>query len=77
VYQLVTALRRRGRRLQWPEHRDTQSERDDCCEGDVEVFAHATRLTALCQEHKEKLCFDIFAVKAKVVPNQGVGGSDK
>jgi hypothetical protein len=28
-------------------------------------------------ERKEKLCFDIFAVKVKDTQNQGLGGSDK
>ena len=42
VHQLVAALRRRGRRLQGPEHRDGQGERHDYGEGDVEVLAHPT-----------------------------------
>jgi hypothetical protein len=40
VHELVAALRRRGRRLQGPEHRDGQGERHDYGEGDVEVLAH-------------------------------------
>ena len=31
VHELVAALRRRGRRLHWPEHRDGQGERHDEC----------------------------------------------
>ena len=45
VDELVAALGRGGRRLQGPEHRDGQGERDDYCEGEVEVLAHALRLT--------------------------------
>ena len=41
----VAALGCVRRRLQGPEHRDGQGERDDYCEGDVEVLAHALRLT--------------------------------
>ena len=52
VHELVAALRRRGRRLQGPEHRDTQGERHDYGEGDVEVLAHANRLTASGAEDK-------------------------
>jgi len=77
VHELVAALRRRGRRVQGPEHRDGQGERDDYGEGDVEVLAHAIGLTALGAEHKQKLSLRIFAVKAKAMLNQGVGGSDK
>ena len=44
VHEFVAALRRRGRRLQGPEHRDTQGERHDYGEGDVEVLAHANRV---------------------------------
>ena len=40
VYQLVAALRRRGRRLQGPEHRDGQGERHNNGEENVEVLAH-------------------------------------
>ena len=40
MHQLVDALRRRGRRLQGPEHRDSQGECHDYGEGDVEVLAH-------------------------------------
>ena len=40
VYQLVAALRRRGWRLQGPEHRDGQGERHNNCEENVEVLAH-------------------------------------
>ena len=61
----------------WPEHRDTQGERNDYGEGDVEVLAHATRVTAPGAERKWKLSFEGFAVKWKEAPNQGVGGSDK
>ena len=35
------------------------------------------RLKALGAEHKEKLCFMRFTVKAKATHNQGLGGSDK
>ena len=45
VHELVAALGCGRRRLQGPEHRDGQGERDDYCEGDVEVLAHALRLT--------------------------------
>ena len=77
MHQLVGALWRRGRRLQRPEHRDTQGERHDYGEGDVEVLAHATRLTAPGPEHKWKLLLGGFAAKVKGAPNQWVGGSDK
>ena len=40
VHQLVAALRRRGRRLQGPEHRDGQGERHGECKRYVEVLAH-------------------------------------
>jgi len=65
VHELVAALGRRGRRLQGPEHRDTQGERHDYGEGYVEVLAHATRLTAPRTEHKCKLSPGVFAAKAK------------
>jgi len=77
VHELVAALRRRGRRLQGPEHRDTQGERHGDGQGDVEVLAHANRLTALGAERKQMLSLGEFSVKWKAAPNQGVGGSDK
>ena len=40
VHELVAALRRRGRLVQWPEHRDSQGERHDYGEENVEVLAH-------------------------------------
>ena len=40
VYQLVAALRRRGWRLQGPEHRDGQGERHGDCKRNVEVLSH-------------------------------------
>jgi len=40
VDELVAALRRRGRRLQRPEHRDGKGERHGERERDVEVLAH-------------------------------------
>ena len=39
MHELVAALRRRGRRLQGPEHRDGKGERHGECQGDVEVLA--------------------------------------
>jgi len=77
VHELVAALGRRGRRLQGPEHRDGQGERHDYGEGDVEVLAHATRLTAPGAEHKRGLSLSVLAVKWKDTQNQGLGGSDK
>jgi len=52
-----------GRRLQGPEHRDGQGECHGEREGDVEVLAHATRLTALGTERKQKLSPVAFAAK--------------
>ncbi|MEL0123647.1 MAG: hypothetical protein VW728_13605, partial [Paracoccaceae bacterium] len=46
-------------------------------QGDVEVLAHANRLTAPGTERKWKLSLLGFSVKVKAAPNQGVGGSDK
>ena len=40
VHELVASLRCRGRRLQGPEHCDSQGERHDYGEGDVEILAH-------------------------------------
>ena len=40
VHELVAALRRWGRRLQGPEHRDGQGERHGERQGYVEVLAH-------------------------------------
>ena len=40
VHKLVAALRRWGRRLQGPEHRDGQGERHDYGEENIEVLAH-------------------------------------
>jgi len=77
VHELVGALRRRGRGLKGPEHRDTQGERHNYGEGDVKVLAHSHRLKALGTEHKEKLRFWSFAVKAKEAQDQRLGGSDK
>ena len=77
MHELVAALRRRGRRLQGPEHRDTQGERHDYGEGDVEVLAHAIGLTALGTERKRGLSLSAFAVKWKAAENQGLVGSDK
>ena len=45
VHELVAAIGCGRRRLQGPEHPDGQGERDDYCEGDVEVLAHALKLT--------------------------------
>ena len=77
VHELVAALGRRGRRLHGPEHRDGEGQRHDYGEGDVEVLAHATRLTAPRAEHKCKLSQGGFAAKVKAASNQGLGGSDK
>ena len=44
VHELVAAIRRRGRRLQRPEHRNGQGERHGEREGDVEVLAHSKRV---------------------------------
>ena len=52
VHQLVAALWRRGRRLQGPEHRDSQGERHNESEGNVQILAHVNRLTVLGPEHK-------------------------
>ena len=77
MHDFVTPIRRWRRRLQGPEHRDTQGERHDNGEGDVEVLSHAIGLTASGAEHKWKLSPGVCAVKAKGAVNQGVGGSDK
>ena len=77
MHELVAALGRWGRRLQGPEHRDTQGERHNYGEGDVEVLSHATRLTALGAERKQMLSPGVCAAKAKEAHNQGLGGSDK
>ena len=63
VHELVGALRRRGRRLEGPEHRNGQGEGHNEGEGDVEVLAHATRLTAPRTEHKWKLSPGVFSVR--------------
>ena len=63
MHELVASLRRWGRRLQGPEHRDTQGERHGERQGDVEVLANSHRLKALGKEHKGKLSFGSFAVK--------------
>ena len=55
VHELVAALGRRGRRLQGPEHRDTQGERHDYGQGDVEVLAHANRVSVPGTERKWRL----------------------
>ena len=60
-----------------PKHGHCQYSRDNQCERDIEILAHINRLKALGSEHKEKLRFDWFAVKAKDTPNQELGGSDK
>jgi hypothetical protein len=44
VYELVAALRRRGRSLQGPKHRDPQGERHGERQGDVEILAHGNRV---------------------------------
>ena len=77
MHQLVAALRRRGRRLQRPEHRDGQGERHGDCKRNVEVLAHANRLTAPGTERKWNLSLGGFAAKMKAAHKQGVGGSDK
>ena len=73
AHEFVAALGHRGRGLEGPEHRDTQGGRHDYGEGDVEVLAHATRLTALGAERKLKLSLGEFAFKAKAAYNQGLG----
>ena len=40
VHDFIASIWCRGRRLQGPEHRDTQGERHGEREGDVEVLAH-------------------------------------
>ncbi len=75
MHELVAALRRRL--VHWPEHRDGQGERHGDGEGDVQVLAHANRLTARGAEQKCKLSLGVYAVKWKEAENQGLGGSDK
>ena len=76
MHELVAAFRRRGWRLQGPEHRDGEGERHDYGEWDVKVLAHANRLTAQVAEHKEKLRFEKFAAKWKEAHNQRLGCFD-
>ena len=77
VYKFIASIRRWRRLMDGPEHGHRQNSRHDECEGDVEVLAHAIGLTALGSEHKEKLSFESFTVKAKATPNQRLVGSDK
>jgi len=74
VHELVAAIRRRGRRLRGPEHRDTQGERHNYGEGDVEVLAHTIGLTALVAEHKEKLLLGVIRVLGESGAKSGSWG---
>ena len=73
VHELVAALQRRGRRLQRPKHRDGQGERHGDGEGDVEVLAHATRLTAPSVEHKWKLSLGGSPLRRNTRQIRGLG----
>ena len=77
MHELVAALRCGGWRLHGPEHSDTQGERHGERERDVEVLAHANRLTAPGAERKQMPSPGVFAVKWKAALNQALGGSDK
>jgi len=63
--------------MDWPEHSHCQHSSYNQCERDIQILAHVNRLYAQGAEHKEKLSFVRFAVKAKGVLHQGLGGSDK
>ena len=73
VYDFVTPLRRRGRRLKRPEHRDCQDGRDDNCEGDIEILAHSQRLSA--PHARRKLMFRIghFGLSRNPRTNRSLG----
>jgi hypothetical protein len=77
VHKFVGAIRRWGWLIDRPEHGHGENCGHNQSEGDIEILAHANRLMALSSEHKEKLRFWRFAVKAKEASNQGLGGSDK
>ena len=77
MHDFIAAIWTRRRLIDRPKHRHCQYSRYDECERNVEVLAHVNRLKALGSEHKEKLCFERFAVKAKKVNNHRLGGSDK
>ena len=77
VHDFIAAIWTRRRLIDWPEHGHCQNSRHDDCKRDIEILAHANRVKALGIEYKEKLRFGRFAVKAKAVLNQRLGGSDK
>ena len=77
VHQLVAALRRWGRLMNRPKHGHCQNCGYNQSEGDIEILAHANRLTAPGAERKQMLSPGVFAVKVKDSQNQGLGCSNK
>ena len=61
VHQLIAALRRWGRRLQGPEHRDGQSERHNNGEGDVEVLAHPPGCIGRAEQRQARASIAVFS----------------
>ena len=59
VHELVTALRRRWWRFQWPEHGNCQGDCHKGCEGDVEVLAHGARIQGRQPKAKRRFRADI------------------
>ena len=65
VYDFITSIWARGRLMDGRKHGHCQNSRHDECQGDVEVLAHANRLTALGTERKWNLSLGGFAAKMK------------
>ena len=63
VHELVASLRRRGRRLQGPEHRDGQGERHNNGEGDVEVLAHPPGCIGRAEQRQARASVGVLSAK--------------
>ena len=64
MHELVAALRRRGRLVQWPEHRDSKCERHNNGEENVEVLAHP--LGFIWQAKQRQACAAGVRIRGKV-----------
>ena len=67
MHQLIAALRRWGRRLQGPEHRDGQGERHYYGEENVEVLAHPPGF--IWQAKQRQACAAGVRIRGKVESN--------
>ena len=63
MHELVAALRRRGRLVQWPEHRDGKGERHNNGEENVEVLAHPLGCIGRAEQRQARASVGVFSAK--------------